>query len=70
MEDDGSLGWGFWGKVAGIVVACGVGAAIIFLLLGGAWARWGALGGVIFFGLVLLGFAWVYDRRHTRAYDA
>ncbi|TMM24448.1 MAG: hypothetical protein E6F97_04220 [Actinobacteria bacterium] len=69
MEDDGSLGGKFWLKVFGIVVACGVGAAIVFILLGGAWARFGALGAIILFGALLLGFAWIYDRRQTRPYD-
>jgi hypothetical protein len=70
MEDDGSLGGKFWLKVAGIVVACGVGATILFVFFGAAWARWGGLGAIIAFGAVLLFFAWIYDRRQTRPYDA
>jgi hypothetical protein len=69
MEDDGSLGGKFWLKVAGIVIACGVGAAIVFIVLGAAWAKWGAFGAIIFFGAILLGYAWIYDRRQTRPYD-
>ena len=34
-----------------------------------AIARFGALGAIILFGGLLLGFAWIYDRRQTRPYD-
>ena len=70
MEDDGSLGGKFWLKVVGIVVACGVGAMLLFVFFGAAWARWGGLGAIILFGAVLLLFAWIYDRRQTRPSDA
>jgi len=70
MEDDGSLGGKFWLKVFGIVLACGIGAVIVFLLFSAAWAKWGFLGGIIAFGAVLLFIAWLYDRRQTKAYDA
>jgi len=69
MEDGGGLGAKFWLYVMGIVIACGVGALLVFVLFSAAWARWGILGAIIFFGVILLGAAWIYDRRHAKSYD-
>ncbi len=68
MDDDG-LGWRFWGGFVGAVVAIGLGLLLFFVVIGGAFYRWGALGTLIAFGAVLLLFGWVYDRRHAREYE-
>jgi hypothetical protein len=65
---DEGLGAGFWFKLIGIVLACGVGAILLFLLVDAAWYRWGALGALVFFSGIMLVYAYVYDRRHAKAY--
>jgi hypothetical protein len=65
---DEGLGAGFWFKLIGIVLACGVGAILLFLLVDAAWYRWGALGALVFFSSIMLVYAYVYDRRHAKAY--
>jgi uncharacterized membrane protein len=69
MDNGEGLGARFWLSVMGIALACGVGAVLVFVLIGAAWARWGLLGAIIFFGVILLGTAWIYDRRHAKSYD-
>jgi len=69
MEDDAGLGGRFWLITLGIVVGAVFGAVLIFVLVAGAWARWGLIGALIFFGLVLAGVSYVYDRTHTRKYE-
>jgi amino acid transporter len=63
------LGAKFWLWVIGISIAAGVGVMVIFAIIGAAWYAWGAIGALLFVGVVLLGFAWVYDRIHAREYD-
>jgi uncharacterized membrane protein len=67
--EDVDLSWRFWGSLIGIVVGIGIAALLFFLLIGAAWARWGALGSLIFFGAILIGVAYVYDRRQARKYE-
>jgi hypothetical protein len=62
------LGAGFWLKLVGVVIACGIGAILLFLLVDAAWYRWGALGALLFFSGLMLAYAYVYDRRHAKAY--
>jgi hypothetical protein len=69
MDNDGSLGWGFWGSVFGVCLAIGVGGFLLFWFVGAAWYRWGFFGGLLVLGGVLLIVAWIYDRRATRVYD-
>jgi membrane protein implicated in regulation of membrane protease activity len=64
MEDE-SLGGKFWLSVFGIIIAVGIGAILVFLLISGAWYKWGFLGAMIFVGAILLFIAWIYDRRHA-----
>jgi Na+/melibiose symporter-like transporter len=64
-EDDG-LGFRFWLSVVGICIAVGVGALLLFTLVGAAWYRWGFFGGIIFCGIVLLIVAWIYDRAQAK----
>jgi hypothetical protein len=67
MTDE--LGASFWFKIMGLVVACGVGAALLFLFVGAAWARWGGLGALLFFFIVALAYGYIYDRRQAKKYE-
>jgi uncharacterized membrane protein len=63
------LGGKFWFKLIGIVILGGIGAMILFLLVTGAWYRWGGIGAIIFFSLLVLLWGWIYDRRHAKEYE-
>jgi phosphatidylglycerophosphate synthase len=63
------LGAGFWLKLAGLVVACGIGALLLFLLVDAAWARWGGLGALLFFFVVMITWGYFYDRKHVKEYE-
>jgi hypothetical protein len=65
VNDDG-LGFKFFVKLAGIVIACGLVGLILFLLLSKAIYAWGFLGGFLAFALLLLAVGWVWDRRGER----
>ena len=52
MEE--GLGAGFWLKLIGIVLAGGIAAILLFLLVDAAWYRWGAIGALIFFSALVL----------------
>ncbi len=69
VEDDGSIGFKFWARLAGIVVLCGLAALILFLLLSKAVYAWGFLGGFLAFALLLLAIGWVWDKRSSRKWD-
>jgi hypothetical protein len=64
IESDGSLGFGFYAKLAGAVLAVGIGVFIVFLIFSRAVVAWGFLGAFLVIGLLLLAFGWIYDRRH------
>jgi Flp pilus assembly protein TadB len=67
MEDEqGNLGSRFWLPIFGLIVAGGIGAFLLFLLVDGLWYRYGALGALFFLMGGLLLFGWLYDRRQTR----
>jgi hypothetical protein len=61
------VGFGFWLKMAGVIVLVGIACLVIFLLLDVAWAAWGGFGALLAIGAVLLLAAWIYDRRNARA---
>jgi ABC-type phosphate/phosphonate transport system permease subunit len=63
------LGARFWFKLMGLVIAFGIGALLLFLLVDAAWYRWGILGAMLFFFVVVLAFGYFYDRRHEKAYE-
>ena len=69
MDDDG-LGWRFWLYVIGIAFAIGIGGAILFLIIGGAWYRWGAFGALALFAVLALLAGWIYDRRQEHRYES
>jgi cytochrome c biogenesis protein CcdA len=68
MNDDG-LGKGFWLWTVAVVLGVGVACILIALVVTAAWAAWGAIGALIFFGLVLLLLGWIYDRRQVKKYN-
>jgi hypothetical protein len=66
---DEGLGARFWFKLIGVVVLGGIAAVLLFVLVGGAWYRWGAIGAIIFFSALVLLWGWIYDRRHQKDYE-
>jgi Ca2+/Na+ antiporter len=66
---DEGLGARFWFKLIGIIVLGGIAAILLFLLVTGAWYRWGAIGAIIFFSALVLLWGWIYDKRHKKEYD-
>jgi hypothetical protein len=63
------LGARFWLSLIGIAIAVGVGIMLVFWLVGATWYAWGLLGTFVFFGLLMLVPAWIYDRRHQKTYE-
>lgn len=68
MAKEGELGKRFWLWSLGVGAAVIGGIIVIFLLIHGAWYRWGAFGTLIFFFVVILVVAWFYDRRQAKKY--
>jgi hypothetical protein len=64
IEKDDSLGLGFYGKLAGLILLIGIGVFVVFLIFSRAVFAWGFFGAFIVIALVLLAFGWFYDRRH------
>ena len=67
MEE--GLGAKFWFAMVGVILAIGVGSILLFWLVSAAAYRWGFIGGLLFFGGILLLVAAIYDRTHRRRYD-
>ena len=67
MEE--GLGAGFWFKLFGLILLCGVAAMVMFLLIDRAWYRWGAIGALIFFFVVIGGISYYFDRRRQKEYE-
>jgi hypothetical protein len=63
------LGASFWFKIMGLVLAFGIGAALLFLFVGAAWARWGGLGALLFFFLIACLYGYFYDRKQVKKYQ-
>jgi hypothetical protein len=53
----------------GLIIAGGVGAMLIFLVLDAAWARWGAFGAMLLVIVVIGGVVWTLDRRAVKQYE-
>ena len=68
-DDDDELGGRFWLGVAGLAVGAVCIALIVMIIFGAFWSRWGLLGALIAFFIVLLGIGWLWDKRekHRRA---
>ena len=63
-DSDDSLGFGFYAKLAGLILVIGIGVFIAFVIFSRAIVAWGFLGAFLVIALVLLAFGWFYDRRH------
>ena len=63
-DSDDSLGFGFYAKLAGLILVIGIGVFIAFVIFSRAIVAWGFLGAFLAIALVLLAFGWLYDRRH------
>jgi len=69
VNDNGGLGGKFWFGMVGVILACTVGAVVIFFIVSSALFRWGLIGMFIFFSIVLLIFGAIFDRRHKREWE-
>lgn len=67
MED--GLGRGFWLKLIGICIALAIGALLLFLVFDRLIYRFGAIGALVVLAAVLIGIAYVYDKRKLREYE-
>jgi len=65
-DDDPGIGFAFFARMAGLIIAAGVVAMIVMLVFFRAVYAWGLLGGFIAFAVILLGVGWVFDRRRAR----
>jgi hypothetical protein len=65
-DEDNGIGFAFFARMAGLLIAAGVVAMIVILVFFRAVYAWGLLGGFIAFALILLGVGWVFDRRRAR----
>jgi uncharacterized membrane protein YedE/YeeE len=65
-DDDEGLGAGFYFKIAGLCLACGIVAIIVLRIFWRAIYAWGFFGGFIAIGILLFLFGWIYDRRDRR----
>jgi hypothetical protein len=63
-DSDDGLGFGFYAKLAGLILVIGIGVFIAFVIFSRAIVAWGFLGAFLAIALVLLAFGWLYDRRH------
>ena len=59
----------FWLAYIGGAIAFAFAGFMLFILIDAAVYRWGFFGMFLFFSAVLLGIAWVFDRRTKRQYD-
>jgi hypothetical protein len=64
-NDEEGLGFGFYAKLVGLCLGIGLIAFVILLLFARAAFAWGFLGAFLVLSLVLLGIAWIYDRRQA-----
>jgi len=64
--DDSGIGFAFFARMAGLIIAAGVVAMIVMLVFSRAVYAWGLLGGFIAFAVILLVVGWVFDRRRAR----
>ena len=63
------LGGKFWMWVILGAIGCFIAGMALFLLIERAWYRWGFFGAFLFISLLLIIFAWFYDRRHPHYSD-
>ena len=60
------MGGRLWLSALAIAVGIAVGAYLIFALIGRAWYQWGLFGMLLVLGVVLIGVAWLFDKREAR----
>jgi Flp pilus assembly protein TadB len=65
LSDSDGPSAGFWWKVIGGVFVFGIGAFVVMWLVARAAYAWGVLGAFVFVILVLMGVAWLFDRRNV-----
>jgi predicted lysophospholipase L1 biosynthesis ABC-type transport system permease subunit len=65
-DSDGSVGLGFYATIVGVVLVIGLAIFIALLAFARAVFAWGFLGAFLVLSVILLGVAWIYDRRHPR----
>ena len=65
-DDDPGIGFAFFARMAGLIIAAGVVAMVVMLVFFRAVYAWGLLGGFIAFAAILLAVGWVSDRRRAR----
>jgi predicted lipid-binding transport protein (Tim44 family) len=63
--DFDDLGWGFWGKLAGIFVLGAIVLFILTLVFFKAVYAWGFLGTFLFIAVIALIAGWFFDRRNA-----
>ena len=69
LDDDSGLGFGFWAKIAGLIIVIGFAGLILMLLITRAVYAFGFLGALVAFAAILLLIAWFYDRRQIEEYE-
>jgi uncharacterized membrane protein len=69
MEEEG-LGFKFWGGMIAVVIAAGIGGMIILFVFSRAVFAWGFLGAFLALAVILIGIAWIHDRRAVKSYEA
>lgn len=65
---DRPVGARFWVVLLASLLGIGIAVGILFAVIGAALVTWGVLGTLLVLGAILLGIAWVYDRREARHY--
>jgi hypothetical protein len=69
MEEQG-LGFRFYARMAGVVIAAGIALLILAVLFDWAAYTWGFFGVLIVVVAGLLLVAWLIDRKKIREYEA
>jgi hypothetical protein len=66
LQADGGGHWfRFFLKVAGVLIAVGIGVMIVVFIWSRAAYAFGFLGAFLAIALVLIAVGWLYDRRHA-----
>jgi hypothetical protein len=65
-DSDEGIGFGSYAMLVGIILAIGIAMFVALLLFARAAFAWGFLGAFAVLAIILLGIAWVYDRRQPR----
>jgi uncharacterized membrane protein HdeD (DUF308 family) len=65
---DRPVGNRFWVVLLASLLGIAIGVVILLWLIGAAVLAWGVFGALAVFGAILLGIAWLYDRRQARNY--